>query len=63
MKSHDLAAKLLSMPNLEVMAYDAIGPMDISSVQTYTISESDEEDCGNCEGRIGEEVLVIYVDN
>jgi hypothetical protein len=61
MKSHDLAAKLLTMPNLEVMAYDPLGPLDISSVQPYTITRSDADDCGNCEDRVGEEVLVIYI--
>lgn len=61
MKAHDLAAKLLTMPNLEVMAYDSLGPMDISSVQPYTITPQNAEDCGNCEDIVGQEVLVIYI--
>jgi hypothetical protein len=63
MNTHELAAKLLSMPNIEVMAHDSFGPADISSVQTYTITEENAEDCCICEGRIGEKVVIIYVDN
>jgi len=62
MKTHELAAKLLNMPNIRVMAYDNLGPMNISSVQTYTITKENAEDNGDCEGRIGEEVVVLYVD-
>jgi hypothetical protein len=63
MKTHELAAKLLSMPNIQVMAHDYLGPMDISSVQMYTVTEADEQDYGSCEGMVGEEVVAIYVDN
>jgi hypothetical protein len=63
MKTHELAAKLLSMPNVQVMAYDDLGPMNISSVQTYTITEENAEDIGDCMGMVGEEVVVLYVDN
>ena len=37
--------------------------MDISSVQMYTVTEADEQDCGSCEGMVGYEVVVVYVDN
>jgi hypothetical protein len=63
MKTHDLAAELLSKPNIEVMGYDFLGPLDISSVQPYTITQKDEDCCGCCDGRVGEEVFVIYVKN
>ncbi|AEC53168.1 hypothetical protein SCRM01_222 [Synechococcus phage S-CRM01] len=63
MKTHQLGTKLLSLPNIEVMVEDSLGPMDISSVQLYTITDQDAEDCGNCEGRVGEEVVTIYVEN
>lgn len=62
MKAHELAAKLLSMPNIEVLVSDYIGPLEISSVQPYTITEDDEENCGNCDGRVGEEVVALHVD-
>jgi len=59
MKAHELAQKLLNGPNLEVMICDSVGPVDLSSCYEYVISEDDEDNCGDCEGRVGQTVITL----
>ena len=59
MDSHELAKKLLSLSNRKVMVMDSIGPQDVSSCYIYTITNEDADNCGDCEGIVGEEVIAI----
>jgi hypothetical protein len=59
MKAHELAQKLLNGPDLDVMIRDTLGPVDLSSCYEYQISNDDEDNCGDCEGRVGETVIAL----
>ena len=60
MKAHDLAQKLLNGPNLDVMFEENCGCiMSVNSVFSRPIGESDEEMCGDAEGRLGDEVVIL----
>jgi hypothetical protein len=62
MTSHELAQKLLKLPNLDVMVQETYGCLlGVSSTFSREINESDEEMCGDAEGRVGEEIVVIYI--
>jgi hypothetical protein len=61
MKAHELAAKLLNGPNLDVMFQEHSGCLlEVSSSSSRPINECDEEMCGDAEGRLGEEIVVLY---
>lgn len=60
MKAHELATRLLSGPNLPVMFEENCGCLlEVSGVFSRPINESDEEMCGDAEGRLGEEVVIL----
>jgi hypothetical protein len=59
--SHELAHKLLNLPNRKVMIIDDIGPQDVGSCQEYTVTEDDADNCGCCEDIAGEKVIAIYI--
>jgi hypothetical protein len=60
MKAHDLAQKLLNGPNLDVMFEENCGCiLSVNSVFSRPIDESDEEMCGDAEGRLGDEVVIL----
>ena len=61
MKAHELAAKLLKGPNLEVMFKEKSGIlMDVSSNPfTRIVDESDAEMTADAEERLGEEVVIL----
>lgn len=54
MKAHDLAAKLLSMPNIEVMGYGAQGLSDIVAVGPTQIYSNTGE---------GVDIAAIFLDD
>jgi hypothetical protein len=57
-KAHELAKKLLAGPDLEVMFYENWGGLtDVDCCSTSEITEQQADDCGNCEGRVGESVV------
>jgi hypothetical protein len=61
MKAHELAQKLLNGPNLDVMFQENSGCLlEVSSTSSRPINECDEEMCGDAEGRLGEEIVVLY---
>lgn len=61
MKIAQLVERLQQYPqDMEIMIKDGgfvldlnVGPYD------YTITEADEDDCGDCDGRVGETVVLI----
>jgi hypothetical protein len=60
MKSHELAQKLLSGPNLDVMFQENCGCiLEVYSVFSRPINDYDEEMCGDAEGRLGDEVVIL----
>jgi hypothetical protein len=61
MKVKDLIASLQEMDlEAEVMVRDSIGPRTINGgVRSYTVSESDAEECGDCEGLVGKKVVLV----
>ena len=61
MTTHELAQKLLNLPDIHVMFKDSIGPREIGSIYSYTVSHDDAEMNGDCEDIVGEEVIVISV--
>ncbi len=62
MTSHELAQRLLKLPNLDVMVQETCGCLlEVSSTFYREIDEFDEEMCGDAEGRVGEEVIVIAI--
>ncbi len=59
MKAHELAQKLLSGPNLDVMVGDDYGDMlSVNSVSSYFFDEEDVVRFGE-EGRLGDEVVIL----
>lgn len=61
MTSHEFAQRLLELPDKELMVVDSIGPQEISYPKIYTITQEDEDNCGSCDGLVGEEVIAFYV--
>lgn len=64
MKAHEFARRLLSGPDQELMVLDGFNgggfPREINfGPVPRTISQEGEDECGDCEGMVGEEVLVI----
>lgn len=60
MKAHELAQKLLNGPNLDVMFQENCGcVLLVDGVFSRPIDESDEEMCGDAEGRVGDEVVIL----
>ena len=64
MKAHDFARKLLAGPDLELMVLDGFNgggyPREINvGPAVRTITEEDAEASGDCEGAIGDKVLVV----
>lgn len=43
----------------EILVDDSIGPADISTIHRAKITEQNADDCGNCEGKVGQEVFLI----
>lgn len=60
MKAHELAQKLLNGPNLDVMFEESSGCLlEIHNAFDSTISESHEEMCGDAEGRLGDQIVIL----
>ena len=59
MKAHELAQKLLSLPNLDVMIEDNPGILYTPSSPFENVI--DETNDGEAEDRIGEEVVKIVI--
>ena len=60
MKAHELAHELLNGPDLEVMFYESWGGLvDVDCCLTSEITEQQADDCGNCEGRVGESIISL----
>jgi hypothetical protein len=60
MNAHELAKKLLEGPNLPVMFQENCGCLlEVSNPFSRPINECDEEMCGDAEGRLGEEVVIL----
>ena len=60
MKAHELAQELLKGPNLEVMFYENWGGLsDVDRCLISEITEQQADDCGNCEGRVGESIFML----
>ena len=60
MKVSELVKNLLTLDqDKDIMVKDSIGPMDIGGPHAHVIDEEDADNCGNCEGRIGETVYVL----
>lgn len=57
--AHAFAQELLNGPDLELFALDSVGPREISGFRLYEISQEDEDDCGDCEGRVGDKVIAV----
>lgn len=58
----ELIEKLQELPqHLEVMLTDNPGPRDCGSPRIYTLTTDDAESVGDCDGRAGERVVVIYL--
>lgn len=55
-----LIEKLKQLPqDAEVMCRDCVAYRDMTGPYTQTITEQDADDHGDCEGRVGEEIVVI----
>ena len=60
MKAHELAQKLLNGPNLDVMIVENWGGLsDIGFCFTSEITQQNADDCGDCEGRVGESIIKL----
>ena len=60
MKAHELAQKLLNGPNLDVMFEESSGCLlEIHSAFDRAITEYHEEMCGDAEGRLGEQIVIL----
>jgi hypothetical protein len=60
MKAHELAQKLLSLPNLDVMFQENCGCiLSVDNAFSRPINDCDEEMCGDAEGRLGDEVVIL----
>jgi hypothetical protein len=58
----ELMTTLATMdPSLQVMVVDQIGPQIVSGPYLSTITEQNADDCGDCEGRVGEQIVILYV--
>jgi hypothetical protein len=61
MKAHELAQKLLNGPDLDVVFQENSGCLlEVSTTSSRLINECDEEMCGYAEGRLDEEIVVLY---
>ena len=58
MTSHELAQRLLLMPDLPVMARDCVAYRDVGCYQ-QTITQQDEDDHSDCYGMVGMEIIVL----
>lgn len=62
MTSHEFAKLLLGQPDLVLFALDVIGPQEVNSPpRVYVITQEDEDICGSCNGRVGDEVIGFYI--
>ena len=62
MKAHELAQKLLSGLNLDVMIEEDWGGLsDVDYCITSKISHVQAEYCGDCEGRVGESIIKLIL--
>lgn len=63
MKLDELIAKLEVLKrqqgNPNVMVKDSAGPLDLTVAILRTITEQDAENCGDCEDRVGERVVLL----
>lgn len=60
MKVKELIAKLQKFEgDAEVMYRDSIAPCDLGAVYPYAIQQSDEDNSGDCDGRVGECIVAI----
>jgi hypothetical protein len=60
MKAHELAQKLLNGPNLDVMFEENCGCiLAVDYVFSRPINDYDVEMCGDVEGRLGDEVVIL----
>ena len=60
MKAHEFAQHLLDGPNLDLFGQDSLGPVEIDSCPwVYEIMQEDEDNCGSCDGRVGEKVIIF----
>jgi hypothetical protein len=64
MKSHDFAAQLLKLPNMDLMILDGSNgggePRDLNlGPSRQIITEANAKEGADCEDKVGKEVLVI----
>lgn len=60
--AHAFAQKLLNGPDFELFVLDSVGPCEVdSSPQVYEITQDDEHNCGSCDGRVGDQVIAVYL--
>jgi hypothetical protein len=59
----ELIDRLQKLPaDYEVMVENSAagsGPQDVQSAKDTTISQSDANNCGECEGRVGERIVLL----
>jgi hypothetical protein len=61
MKAHELAKKLLALPDYEVMVRDSLGPNECDTPYEYVITDEDAEMCGCCEDIVGYTVIALSI--
>lgn len=62
MTVQEVITKLQTMdPTAQVMIADSIGPQECDGPYAYTITAGNADDCGDCEGRVGETVIVFSI--
>ena len=60
MKVKELIERLQKFnPEMQVMISESYGLLDIGGAYANIIEQMDEDNCGDCEGRVGEEVIAI----
>ncbi len=61
MKTHELAKKLLALPDYDFVVRDSIGPNECGTPYEYIITEDDAEMCGCCEDNVGDTVIAVSI--
>lgn len=60
--AHAFAKELLTCPDLDLFFIDGVGAQEITGLpHSYVITQEDEENCGDSEGRVGDEVVAVYL--
>jgi len=57
--AHAFAQELLNGPDLELFVVDSICPWEVNGFRLYEISQEDEDNCGSCDGRVGDQVIAV----